>query len=124
MALGVGRRWLLQDSDGVEGMVIAIAPSQGQLSADLDILWLLLGAYLVFFMQVGLVTAQIGPVCFGGPTFAFLLRTGARLRSLCWTHQATYSLTFIVSYFAFIVGARRSDGLGSIINQIFGAVQK
>lgn len=55
MAVGASARWLLQASDAVETMVIAIAPRQGQLSADLDILWLLLGAYLVFFMQVGLL---------------------------------------------------------------------
>lgn len=43
-------------------MVIAIAPRQGQLSADLDILWLLLGAYLVFFMQCGFALLEAGSV--------------------------------------------------------------
>lgn len=35
---------------------------QGQLSADLDILWLLFGAYLVFFMQCGFALLEAGSV--------------------------------------------------------------
>lgn len=49
-------------ANNVEDMVIAIGPSQGQLSADLDILWLLLGAYLVFFMQCGFALLEAGTV--------------------------------------------------------------
>ncbi|CAD7698915.1 unnamed protein product [Ostreobium quekettii] len=35
---------------------------QGQLSTDLDILWLLFGAYLVFFMQCGFALLEAGSV--------------------------------------------------------------
>ncbi|CAD7695065.1 unnamed protein product [Ostreobium quekettii] len=63
---GVGGRGLLQDPAPAEeparlGMVTLIEP-KGQLATDLDILWLLFGAYLVFFMQCGFAVLEAGSV--------------------------------------------------------------
>lgn len=48
----------------IENMVIVHDRDgrQGQLSADLDILWILFGAYLVFFMQCGFALLEAGSV--------------------------------------------------------------
>jgi len=61
--MAMAGRALLQDEEpAAEGMVTMIAPKQGQLATDLDILWLLFGAYLVFFMQCGFAVLEAGSV--------------------------------------------------------------
>lgn len=63
MSKGMVGRLLSALAEGdVENMVITIGPSKGQLATDLDILWLLLGAYLVFFMQCGFALLEAGSV--------------------------------------------------------------
>lgn len=57
---GFGRQ-MLQGGE-IRDIEIRLEPRQGQLANDLDILWLLLAAYLVFFMQCGFALLEVGSV--------------------------------------------------------------
>eukprot|EP00803_Ostreobium_quekettii_P002948 evm.model.scf_2798.3 EVM.evm.TU.scf_2798.3 scf_2798:13298-18695(+) len=79
VGFGLGRG-PLQD-EGAMDMEIRIEPRRGQLATDLDIMWLLLAAYLVFFMQCGFALLEVGSVR-AKNTKNILLKVRASVRNL------------------------------------------